>query len=288
MQRHVWLLSSPDPTGSGLVNSVDPGMEMERENAAKRRSRDRADLAAHGITDSFIERMVSDHLRVLSLRREIVVDRDSSGDELLDRAAWMLLALFRGFDPTEDVDKKALAEAEPDPKAPYAIDYSDSLLKGMSEASDSIVRVILGATWIEHWINHIIVNECANRLGDYFKELLIRKLSTIDKLSRIPAQFEMSPIDEATILTCRKVFEARNFISHYKWTDIPSDRDPHFNFAKLDTDVRSVIADLCRYEDQEYHNGRASELFPGWPLTQFNDLLGVGSARSGHEDHRRV
>jgi hypothetical protein len=196
-------------------------------------------------------------------RQPALAELDAEGKRLLQEFAektipWILEQAIRDgrIDPRgkseEQVEKEfvdflgELLEAE-EGEVLIVTDYTDSLLR---EARRSAKRgtfefaCLLYATWVEHWLNQMIVTAAARRgLTDQERTQALRRLAARHQKALI------------------EIGELRNTFVHYKWRRQPLDDRSDKNLAGAVRNIDKTITYLRRFERREVFGGHQTRRF---------------------------
>jgi hypothetical protein len=205
---------------------------------------------------SFLHSMSQSFLRQLAREGVIKVESHLDRDSLLREAAKVMLEDWEvGDDDTSG------------PQIQGSIDYTEGILKAARGAEQAIVRLILYATWCEHWINGMLIDACQGKeLHGDVATLLIRKLGPVEKASQGWNIVGLPEIDKADLQLLRQVFDARNRYVHYKFpaAEVGSN-EPRVALVDAAEKAEKLVSALLEYEDRTFHAGRASDLYENWP-----------------------
>ena len=158
---------------------------------------------------------------------------------------------------------------------------SDLIVDALAAKSDG-ATIILFATWIEGWVNEMVMH-AATRKGLASEEVkALFSLNVRNKIIGLWPLLELPQFPSELLKKINRVTEARNAEVHYKWKPENPD-DPSSSFHRIHDDAElaaSSVWDIHRYEDVNFFNSRAAELFTDWPL--LSDGSFRGSIRDWH------
>jgi hypothetical protein len=135
----------------------------------------------------------------------------------------------------------------------FVIDYTATLLKEARRAhreGHDEIAVILYATWIEHFLNQVVLNGTARKglpAADGYQ--MLREINLKSKATWLLPLVGLRRISEAHVNVLVRLSETRNQYVHYKWKGIDED-EPHDakRLESLIEDAEKTITYLRRYE----------------------------------------
>jgi hypothetical protein len=101
------------------------------------------------------------------------------------------------------------------------LDYSRDLraqARELTAAGQVVSPIILYATWVEHWLNGILLTRSLARKVPYAQaQSLLREASARAKYSWIWTLLELPPLSLEDLLRLQRLSDTRNQYVHYKW-----------------------------------------------------------------------
>ncbi|MBM7845376.1 hypothetical protein [Herpetosiphon giganteus] len=143
------------------------------------------------------------------------------------------------------------------------LNYTDGLLEDALNAvnnENTLLAIILYATWCEHWINGIITS-IARRQGQSDADIkrLIRKHNLGDKYTKVLDGLGLPRFDESIREALRALAKQRNDFVHYKWEPLIVDDPASLTwFEEIDQLLASMpahIEALKAYENRHVYFG---------------------------------
>jgi hypothetical protein len=161
---------------------------------------------------------------------------DRPADEVIDDFWHLMADLRRGATDYET------------PKWSSTVDFRKSLRERAAVAAaedDQWIAVTLYATWLEHFINGLLVTTLGRQgLSERTVKALIRKLDLITKATALWEIAELPPLSEEQLKVVEMTTNLRNTFVHYKWSGADSE-ERH----RLDKDLALTISDVHRLGD---------------------------------------
>lgn len=104
----------------------------------------------------------------------------------------------------------------------FTTDHTDNLLKEARRykkiGNHCELACLLYATWVEHWLNNIIIIQCRKKsLNKKETTQIIRSSNFDSKLSWLLKLLDAKPINKNHKQSLLKLIESRNSYVHYKW-----------------------------------------------------------------------
>jgi hypothetical protein len=148
------------------------------------------------------------------------------------------------------------------------LDHRTTLLaeaRRFSEAGGHEIACVLYATWLEHWVNSLIVAGCAQTgLAPDTATEVIRETSFRGKYTWLPLLLRFPPIHPPHQAAVLRIAELRNRFVHYKWKgtsldelDVAEERNERERTNGIAA-VEKAIAYLLRYESKYVFRGGLS------------------------------
>ncbi|MGV9591434.1 hypothetical protein [Streptomyces tendae] len=147
------------------------------------------------------------------------------------------------------------------------------------------------ATWIEHWINRIILYRAIGEgMHPELATALIRSSRMELKVGRIWTTLGMSKFPRELTRQITRVMESRNAFVHYKW---PSEDEESHNESinRLETEAQNAqetVTALINFEDSVFYEGRSESLRAAfredWSKRRDQDLRPQGSESAQTSD----
>lgn len=108
---------------------------------------------------------------------------------------------------------------------------------------------IFYATWLEHWINDLIVTQgLRKKLSDKHLKDILQRLNSDSKLSWLISLLDLPEINRKHLKTIRAVFDFRNQFIHYKWkSKDPNDDSDKERLKKVLQEAERTVRYLKRY-----------------------------------------
>jgi len=101
------------------------------------------------------------------------------------------------------------------------LDYSRDLraqARELTAAGQLVSPIILYATWVEHWLNGILLTRSLARKVPYEQaQSLLREASARAKYSWIWTLLDLPPLSREDVLRLQRLSDTRNQYVHYKW-----------------------------------------------------------------------
>lgn len=114
-----------------------------------------------------------------------------------------------------------LKEFGPSADHKVVVDYTFMLLRSARSAATEVhpvVSVILYATWMEHWLNSVLVTKALKRGAHVTDaEQMVRDASLSAKLGWLWRLLELPTLEEGDLKKLRLLADVRNEFVHYKW-----------------------------------------------------------------------
>jgi hypothetical protein len=184
------------------------------------------------------ERQGLANLFVKEVRKGAFRPSEGKDDEGLRRD--FLLHVQQEFVDSEDVKE--------------VIDFQPRLLASarlLASRPHPIEAVILYATWMEHWLNALLLTTMLKRdMTEAHALQLIRQANMEAKLGGLWALAQLPPLPEEHIKRIRFLAEVRNEHVHYKWKGQDPDvlYGPSSRLALAVSDIEQTIQDLVNFE----------------------------------------
>lgn len=148
----------------------------------------------------------------------------------------------------------------------YGSRHDDSLLEegeSFQARGKHQLAVLLYATWIEHWINRIILFRCiATGTPPDIATALIRSSAINLKFGKIWATLGMPTFDKDLIRRVNRVLESRNSFVHFKW-QVSSEDDHSASVREAGEqarEARAAVESLMEVEDRVFWDCRRDAL----------------------------
>lgn len=119
------------------------------------------------------------------------------------------------------------------------------------------------ATWIEHWLNRIILlRAIGTGVPQELATELIRSSQIEHKMGRIWRGLEIPRFPRELTRQVTRVMECRNAFVHYKWpVEDDETSDKSLDRIKMEAQkARETVASLIEFEDLTFYNGRANSI----------------------------
>ncbi|MFD7505280.1 hypothetical protein [Streptomyces sp. NPDC059850] len=119
------------------------------------------------------------------------------------------------------------------------------------------------ATWIEHWINRIILLRLAGeRVHENIAASLVRTSKIELKMGKIWTSLGMPTIEKELLRRVTRVMESRNGFVHYKWPhDEESAHTDRINRGRVQAqEAKSTVEALMQLEDDVFYDGRTAAI----------------------------
>ena len=101
------------------------------------------------------------------------------------------------------------------------LDYSRDLraqARELAAAGHVVAPIILYATWVEHWLNGILLTRSlARKVASEQAQNLLREASARAKYSWVWTLLELPPLSREDLLRLQRLSDTRNQYVHYKW-----------------------------------------------------------------------
>jgi hypothetical protein len=134
------------------------------------------------------------------------------------------------------------------------IDFQPRLLASarlLSSRAHPIEAVILYATWMEHWLNSLLLTTMLRRdMTEAHALQLIRQANIEAKLSGLWSLVELPALQEEHVKRIKFLAEVRNEHVHYKWKGQDPDVlcGPSSRLTLVVSDIDQTIQDLVGFE----------------------------------------
>ncbi len=129
------------------------------------------------------------------------------------------------------------------------VDFRDELLEeaGRKAADGSFqLAALLYATWMEHWINGIIVNACSRcGVGEANTKAMLRDIPLRGKLTWLMPLLGGQEIDDGHVAAVVNLTNYRNGFVHYKWHAAAEDDS---GLEKAVERFQATVKHLVEYE----------------------------------------
>ncbi|MFB8352481.1 hypothetical protein [Streptomyces niveus] len=210
----------------------------------------------------------------------------------------VLEAISLHLDNFENAPAEELSESKRTEKASQ-IQWSGNHERGLRRQGDKFMdegkhefAILFYATWIEHWLNRIILLRATGK-GTHpeLATALIRSSRIELKMGRIWTSLgnPMFPKELARQVT--RVMESRNAFVHYKWPS--GDEETHnesIKRTKLEAQkAQKTVAELMELEDSIFYRGRSEEIREafrtGWYERRRETLTRVTSSEVEQADN---
>ncbi|MER0447278.1 hypothetical protein ABR738_22470 [Streptomyces sp. Edi4] len=192
------------------------------------------------------------------------VDLDTlSADEVIIEAISLHLDHF-DIDPDEE-----LSESKRAGKASQ-VQWSGNHERELKNQGDKFLdegkhefAILFYATWIEHWLNRIILLRATGK-GTHpeLATALIRSSRIELKMGRIWTSLDNPRFPKELARQITRVMESRNAFVHYKWPS--EDEETHresINRTKLEAQrAQQTVVELIELEDSIFYKGRSEEI----------------------------
>lgn len=103
----------------------------------------------------------------------------------------------------------------------FMIDYSEDVLqeaRDLMEREKYYLASILYSTWIEHWLNDVLLAAAARRQTSNDEiERILRRATIRNKVTSLFPNFDLPPLSQAHVDLILQVADLRNDYVHYKW-----------------------------------------------------------------------
>jgi hypothetical protein len=140
----------------------------------------------------------------------------------------------------------------------FAIDHTRDLLhaaRHFSNSGSARVATLLYATWIEHWVNHLVaVAAQRHGLQPCDTAELIRDVPLRSKLGWLSTLLRLKPIAPSHRKQMLNIVELRNSFVHYKWRTASDDSitESDRSFQAAVARFQKTVAYLHRYEAAQF------------------------------------
>ncbi|WP_329020344.1 hypothetical protein [Streptomyces sp. NBC_00690] len=192
------------------------------------------------------------------------VDLDGLSDEEVVLEALSLHLDYFDVDPDEELD---VSEAT---KKASKVQWSSNHERDLKSQGDDFLgegkhefAILFYATWIEHWLNRIILLRATGK-GTHpeLATALIRSSRIELKMGRIWTSLEIPRFPKELARQVTRVMESRNAFVHYKW---PSEDDEthseSINRTKLEAQkAQQTVTELLGLEDSIFYRGRSKAI----------------------------
>lgn len=140
------------------------------------------------------------------------------------------------------------------------IDHTEMILneaKNYKKNGNNELACLLYTTWIEHWINDVIIYG-ANRKNLTGKDIqsIIRTLNNDAKFSWLLPILDLPRLSEKYRKNIIKLIEKRNHFVHYKWKGLSEteDKDLKLEYDVLINDIDKTVSYLKKYKCKNLYN----------------------------------
>jgi hypothetical protein len=173
-----------------------------------------------------------------------------------------------GMSPAEIVEElqtKIVQEALEVPPL-RILDYMSSILEEANRyhnAGKHAFAVVFYTTWIEHWVNSMIIRACKRRgYGSKDSEKVFVRAILSDKVGPIWHLLFDDPLASSIAQTIKEIGDTRNSFLHYKWPGVlMDDAEAHDSrYPKASSTARDLIPQLIEIEDRLIFGGRRAEI----------------------------
>ncbi|MFD8695381.1 hypothetical protein [Kitasatospora purpeofusca] len=125
------------------------------------------------------------------------------------------------------------------------------------------LAILLYATWIEHWINRIILMRSVGfGTPPELAAALVRSTRLELKIGKIWSSLELERFDRDLSRAIVRVMESRNGFVHFKWTASPEDEHGERinQGAARAVEAKRTVEALMKLEDEIFFDGRSVEI----------------------------
>jgi hypothetical protein len=125
------------------------------------------------------------------------------------------------------------------------------------------LSILLYATWVEHWINRIILMRSIGQgTPPEVATALIRSCRLELKIGRIWSSLGMPRFDKDLARKITRLMEARNGFVHYKWPSHSEERhdEERRRSVEIAHEAKKTVDDLIQLEDDVFYDGRTESL----------------------------
>lgn len=189
------------------------------------------------------------------------VNLDNLSDEEVVLEAFSLHLDYFEIDHNEELDASERAEKSSD------VQWSSNHERDLKSQGDKFLdegkhefAILFYATWIEHWLNRIILLRAIGK-GTHpeLATALIRSSRIELKMGRIWTSLAIPRFPKELARQVTRVMESRNAFVHYKW---PSEDDQthteSINRTKLEAQkAQQTVTELAELEDSIFYKGRS-------------------------------
>ncbi|WP_433919515.1 hypothetical protein OIE50_33655 [Streptomyces canus] len=192
------------------------------------------------------------------------VDLDSLSDEEVVLEALSLHLDYFEINPDEYLDGNEKTEKAS--KVQWSSNHERDLKGQADKFADEgkhEFAILFYATWIEHWLNRIILLRATGK-GTHpeLATALIRSSRIELKMGRIWSSLEIPKFPKGLARQVTRVMESRNAFVHYKW---PSEDDEthsdSINRTKLEAQkAQQTVTELIELEDSIFYKGRSKAI----------------------------
>lgn len=192
------------------------------------------------------------------------LDIDNLSDEEIVLDALSLHLDYLDIDPDEELDLSTNTE-----KA-SKVQWSSNHERELKNQGDKFLdegkhefAILFYATWIEHWLNRIILLRAVGAGTNPELATALIRSSRIDlKMGRIWTSLEIPKFPKELARQVTRVMEYRNAFVHYKW---PSEDDEthseSINRVKLEAQqAQKIVTELIGLEDSVFYKGRSKAI----------------------------
>ncbi len=107
------------------------------------------------------------------------------------------------------------------------LDYSRDLraqARELAAAGQLVAPIILYATWVEHWLNGVLLTRLLTRKVPYEQaQGLLREASARAKYSWVWTLLDLPPLSREDLLRLQRLSDTRNQYVHHKWPFQPTE-----------------------------------------------------------------
>jgi hypothetical protein len=190
---------------------------------------------------------MSETSKELTAAQQTVIDAIVKRREFLEplfRSALIHAVLEGEVDPLRPPGAEAKRPAgrrRPKGQAPvsFSTDYRDSLLRlarVLRRQRDNWAACVLYAVWLEHFVNHLVIDLCHRQLSRESAAQVVRDLPIRAKLTWFPVTLGRKPLAKNHSTALLQLIDLRNEFVHYKWS-----HDPLANDDRADERLERVL-----------------------------------------------
>jgi len=146
------------------------------------------------------------------------------------------------------------------------LDYTSSILEEADRyyhAEKHAFALIFYTTWIEHWVNSMIIRAC-KRSGYDSKdsEKVFVRANLSDKVGPVWRLLFDDPLASSIVQAIKEIGDTRNSFMHYKWPGVPMEDAEAYDsrYPKASSTARDLIPQLSEIEDRLIFGGRRAEI----------------------------